>query len=297
MKNLKKLAIAIALGASVALFDCQIAFAYPQPVAVITNYEEVAEGIAIQRANGTPNGADALLYPGDTITGNVGYVKIQCGPYADFHAQNGAYVISYAPPSGIGGVAQNALDYVSSFWNNVESVVSGAGRGLGDNLNLNPQPGFDVTLMNSQTVHFSWDGSAKNFLIKDEKGKKVFEKNVNEKNFIDVVPKAAKLKAGQKYSWSIDNKGNFKFIVLDTKVEKEICDKLAEIDAENISTEERVLKKAAYIQLISDLYPETVDLYWLSAQWLSEISPTTEQLKETKSILLKKCARHLDSEM
>ena len=298
MKNLKKFAVLIALCAAFTLSNVQTAFAYPKPIALITNYEDVASGISIQRANGTPSGSDALLYPGDAITGNVGYVKIKCAPYADFHASNGAYVISYNPPSGISGVAHNVIDYASSFWNNVESVVSGISRGAEDDLNLNPQPGFDVTLLTNQTVHFAWDGAAKIFVIKDDNGKKIFDKSVGNTSELEIDPKAAKLKAGQQYTWSIDGGlSAYKFTLLDEQTEKEILDKLAAIDAENISHEERALKKAAYVQLISELYPDTVDLYWLSAQWLSEISPTDEGLKENKSVLLKKCSRHLDDEM
>ena len=289
----------MAFFAAFAWSDFQIAFAYPKPVAVITNYDEVAGGIAIQRANGTPGGADALLYPGDAITGNVGYVKIKCAPYADFQARNGAYIISYNPPSGISGVAQNAIDTISSFWNNVENIVTGASRGSADDLNLNPQPGFDVTLLASQKVRFAWDNTnAKNFVIKNEQGKKVFEKAIGVDSAIDVEPSMLKLKAGQKYTWGLDdNSSAYKFTVLDEQSEKEILEKLAEIEAENISDEERTLKKAAYVQLISDLYSDTVDLYWLSEQWLSKISPTDENLKRDKSVLLKKCARHLDEEL
>ncbi len=299
LSNLKKIAVLMAFFAAFAWSDFQIAFAYPKPVAVITNYDEVAGGIAIQRANGTPGGADALLYPGDAITGNVGYVKIKCAPYADFQARNGAYIISYNPPSGISGVAQNAIDTISSFWNNVENIVTGASRGSADDLNLNPQPGFDVTLLASQKVRFAWDNTnAKNFVIKNEQGKKVFEKAIGVDSAIDVEPSMLKLKAGQKYIWGLDdNSSAYKFTVLDEQSEKEILEKLAEIEAENISDEERTLKKAAYVQLISDLYSDTVDLYWLSEQWLSKISPTDENLKRDKSVLLKKCARHLDEEL
>ena len=297
MRVLKKLAFALVLGAALMLGNFQTALAYPKPVAVITNYDEISSGIAIQRANGMPRGSDALLYPGDAITGNVGYVQMKCAPYADFHAQNGAYIISYNPPSGIRGVAQNIVDYASSFWNNVETVVSEASRGSEDDLNLRPQPGFDVTLLTNQLVCFAWDGSAKNFVIVNEAGEKIFEKTISGAKKFDVVPSAANLKVGQKYSWSVNENEQFTFTVLDAQTEKEILDGLAEIDLENLSAEERALKKASYVQLVSDIYPDKVDLYWLSAQWLAEISPTDKKLKDDRFVLLKKCARHLDDEM
>lgn len=297
MSAWKKFLCALVFGAALTLGNFQTAWAYPKPVAVITNYDKISDGIAIQRANGTPTGSEALLYPGDAITGNVGYVKIKCAPYADFHARNGAYVISYNPPSGIRGLAQNVIGYASSFWNNVETVVSGASRGSDEDLNLKPQPGFDVTLLTNQTVCFAWDGSAKNFVITDAAGDRVFEKAIGGAKKLNVVPSAANLKAGQKYSWSVNENDSFKFSVLDAQTEKEILDGLANIDAENLSSDERALKKAAYVQLVSDIYPDKVDLYWLSAQWLSEISPTDKNLKDDRFVLLKKCSQHLDDEM
>ena len=299
MINLQKFTLAALFSLAITLLNFQTGFAYPKPVALITNYEEVATGIAIQRANGKPSGSDALLYPGDAITGNVGYITIKFAPYADFHARNGAYIISYNPPSEIVQVANNVIDYATSFWNNVESVNTGASRGSDDKLNLNPQPGFDVTLLPNQTVHFAWEKSSTGkFNIKTENGKKIFEKSINGKNELDIKLGSIKLKPDTKYIWNVDGDSHeYKFSVLDNNTEKKIIGKLAEIDTENVSSEEKILKKATYLQLISDLYPEKVDLYWLSVQLLSEIFPTEESLKESKSVMLRKYSRHLDEEM
>lgn len=269
-----------------------------KPVAIIENYEEVAGDIVIQRASGTPNGAEALLYPDDKITGKLDNVKIQCTPYAEFQTKDGAYIISYDPPSGIGEIAYNVIDYASAFWNNVESVNTAASRGSDDDLNLNPKPGFNVTLLQNQPVTFAWDSSASNFYIKDDTGKKIFETNVKGKNSVEIFPNELNLNVEQKYSWCLDDNAKaYEFTILDAQTEKEILAKLEEIDAEHISDDERILKKSAYVQLISDIYSDKVDLYWLSEQWLSKCSPTDEKLKESKSVLLRKCAHHLDEEM
>ena len=160
-----------------------------------------------------------------------------------------------------------------------------------------PQPGYDVTLLMNQTIRFAWDSkSTGKFVIKDDKGKIIFEKKISaDANRLDLVPAAAKLKAGQKYSWSVDTDATiFTFTVLDAQSEKELLDNFAEIDTDkNLSAEERILKKATYVQLLSDKHSNTLDLYWLSAQWLSEISPVDENLDAEKFYLLKKCNRHL----
>lgn len=269
-----------------------------KPVAIIENYEEVAGDIVIQRASGTPNGAEALLYPDDKITGKLDNVKIQCTPYAEFQIKDSAYIIFYDPPSGIGEIAYNVIDYASAFWNNVESINTAASRGSNDDLNLSPKPGFNVTLLQNQPVTFAWDSSASNFYIKDDTGKKIFEANVKGKNFVEIIPSKLNLNVEQKYSWCLDDNATaYEFTILDAQTEKEILAKLEEIDAEHISDDERILKKSAYVQLISDIYSNKIDLYWLSAQWLSEMSSADENLKNTKNVLMKKCVHHLDEEM
>ena len=156
-----------------------------------------------------------------------------------------------------------------------------------------PQPGFDVTLFMNYTVHFAWSKKVTgNFVIMDNSGKKVFEKAISDTNSLDIVPKEIKLEAGQKYSWSVNDNKVYRFTILDKQSEKELLKNLAEIDAEKVSPEERAVEKAIYVQELSRLYSDTLDLYWLSAQWLSEISTSNERLKEEKCNLIEKCTQH-----
>ena len=148
--HMKKLVAGILMSAAVMVTNP--VFAYPNPVAVITNYDSIAGSISIYRANGEPDGAEALLYPGDQITGSVGYVQIKCGPYADFYSSGSAYVISYNPPSGFWQVANKVINTVSDFWNNIESVVTGASRGGEKEYDLSPLPGYDVTLLKNEEI-------------------------------------------------------------------------------------------------------------------------------------------------
>lgn len=167
-------------------------------------------------------------------------------------------------------------------------------RGDDEKFNKAPQPGFDVTLLLNQTAHFTWDDKTTGkFIIKDDTGKIIFDAAVGSKNSLDITPGDLNLKSGQKYSWSVDGKKFYKFTILDAESEKAILDNLAEIDAaENLSEEVRTINKAIYLQQLSKLYPDTLDLYWLSAQWLSEISSTDENIANEKNRLLKKCVQH-----
>lgn len=283
---------------TVMLIHFQPVFAQ-QPVAVIMNYSELSGRLTITRANGNFGGSPALLYPGDQITGDVGYIKFEFHPYADFFSNGKAYVITYNPPLGIDKILLDVENEFYAFLDNVERVVGGVSRGSSEEINLNPQPGFNVTLLSNQKVIFSWDESEnKIFSIKDDKGDKIFEQKVDGITSIEIIPANINLKAGQKYIWNLDQDDrDYQLTVLEENTEKEILSKLTEIDSENISDNEKILKKATYVQLISNVYPEKFDLYWLSSQWLINLKPTTNAEKEKKEILLEKCYDNLEDKM
>lgn len=166
-----------------------------------------------------------------------------------------------------------------------------------DKADLTPSPGFNATLLMNQTVYFAWQIDGKNFVIRDAKGKTVFEQAVGDSKELEILPGKLKLKAGQQYSWGLDNDTRYTFTILPKQIEQELLDNLAELDAEKISAEERAIKKASYIQALSENYPNDFDLYWLSAQWMFEISPTDKKIKDDKKILLARCIDHLNDAM
>jgi hypothetical protein len=60
--------------------------------------------------------------------------------------------------------------------------------------------------------------------------------------------------------------------VLSEQSEYEILDGLAKLDADKNAAREKTINKAAFLQMISDDYPDMIDLYWLSLQLLPKIS-------------------------
>ena len=272
------------------------AFAYPKAVAAIINYDDLAGRLTITRAHGEPGGHESLLYPGDQITGDVDAIKFGFVDYANFYFNGRAYVITFNPPSKIEELLQKGIAYIESCYYNVERYVEGVSLGILDDLNLKPQPGFEATLFYNQNVIFAWENSNhKIFTIKDEHGKKIFEKKIEGLTSIDINPSSIKLKAGQNYTWNFDVTGkNYKFTLFDENAEKEILSQLATIDSENISANEKILKKAAYVQLLSDAHSDTIDLYWLSLQLLIDFKPSTKHEEKLQEILLKRCENNLN---
>ena len=69
--------------------------------------------------------------------------------------------------------------------------------------------------------------------------------------------------------------------------EKQVMDGLAGIEAEQIPVHEKVVRKAAFLQLISDAYPDTIDLYWLSLQLLQGVAVNNSDAKAVCGIKLR----------
>ena len=269
-------------------------FAYPAAVAVITNYykDSLAGRITIHRANGKPDSTEEYLYPNDRITGDIAAVKFKFSANAKSNLEGNEYVIVYEPPSFLGGLADSAINAFSRFWTpNEEELKPHVTMGIVKATDLTPQPGYNPTLLSNQKIIFSWwDSDKKNFLITDEKGKKVFEQKIDGLTSIELDASKLKLQAGKKYFWNVDDELNgYTLTLLDKKTEAEILSALAKIDSENISESDRLLKKVSYLQLVSDTFPEKINLYWLSAQLLLNFNPADNNDDLCKDIFLKRC--------
>ncbi len=319
MSVLKKFVILLVLCAVVSLSNFQIASAYPEPVAVISNYKKVKNGISIQRASGPARGSKALLYPGDKITGDVGYITIECGPYANFHnVKNQYYLITYDPPSWIDGLVDNLYDVMRVFWKKANVILAQNGekrinlmtRGAESNLesygiDLNPRPGFSATLLKDQKIIFAGVGETdsfgktiapKNYVVKDSHGQEIYNGSFDKDGKAELNVTSQNFKAGEKYTWVVDDSAEYDFTILDEETTKKIHEYFAEIDAKKTSEEERTLEKAFWAQYVSDTSDGKINLYWLSAQLLTSISPKSDDARQEKYTMLQKYHEHLMEE-
>ena len=325
MSILKKLAFILAICIGVSVGHFQTAFAYPAKcVAIISNYNSIDKTrILIHRANGPAPAAEALLYPGDIITGDVGYIEIERGPYADFHAVNGAYVISYDPPPRLIQIAENIIRQIEIFRTKVDvlcgkpvelAVDAIAKRSAESNdlaasygFDFNPQPGFDTTLIGDEKVRFAGvietDEKTKqrimpkSYVIKDSIGQEVYSGVFNDAGEAELDLSLQNFQVGEKYAWIVDYSYEYHFTILDEETAQIVKACFSEIEAKRISPEQCALEKASWVQEISDDSDGKVDLYWLSTQLLTEISPKSDEDKLRKYRLLERCEHHFQSEL
>jgi hypothetical protein len=133
-----------------------------------------------------------------------------------------------------------------------------------------------ATLLMDTPIVLSWQISGiRKFIVMDARAEKVFEKDVRNRSEISFSAAEAGLKRGETYSWRFDawdTKEVNALSVLSEQSEYEILDGLAKLDADKNAAREKTINKAAFLQMISDDYPDMIDLYWLSLQLLPKIS-------------------------
>ena len=144
-----------------------------------------------------------------------------------------------------------------------------------------PQPGYDVTVVPREPIRFTWNkeaGEAKAVVFSDKNGKEVFRKAVSD--YFDLKAEEIGIKPGETYSWKIEGleSGISPVIrLLSSENINQIKNDFKVIDGESKNEEEKRLRKIAYLQFMSDMYPEEIDLYWLSFQYLEKMETLSKK--------------------
>jgi hypothetical protein len=114
-------------------------------------------------------------------------------------------------------------------------------------------------------------------------GKSIVEMPVAANATIVVSLEQLPLKPGESYSVQLRGDAalrKFTASVVKKELGEQVIQGLADIDREGLAEAEAVVRKAAYCQMISDLYPDTLDLYWLSFQLLRDSRATLTKEQE-----------------
>ena len=142
-------------------------------------------------------------------------------------------------------------------------------------------PGSVSTLITGYPFKFLWCGEkARRVVITDSTGNPVFAQTVKGLQSLVITPEKMGLKKGESYSWEVEGShcSGEQLRLLEGENESVVIDAFAKIaGTEKLSDNDKVLAKAAFVQFLSESYPDDVALNWLCY----ELTDTLEQ----KSVL------------
>ncbi|MCK4761254.1 MAG: hypothetical protein KAW12_03580 [Candidatus Aminicenantes bacterium] len=248
--------------------------------------------------NGLPAKVDAKLhmklYPGDKLyrTTAVDRILVDFLPYAEVERlSKNTLVIVFNPPEN----KENIFTKIGKFFGLVQVDfydTSAASKGLSEEFYL---PGENATVIPGQKICFHSRDKSKEVVVKEWRGKEIFRKKITGKS-ICLLPKTVGIVQDKVYTWAVVNGAEVFYRsmikLLDRETGRVIGKDLERIESEAISDERKKIKKAAYLQLMSDMYPGQVNLYWLSYRFLKDINSDNEEVKETAETLMKRCVEY-----
>ena len=151
---------------------------------------------------------------------------------------------------------------------------------------ITPMPGYGATLLPGVPVRFAWCGKGKTILFRSADGKIIYRASVEGRSEIPLTPEEIGLKQGIMYTWEIegiDIDELYQVRLIDRKLADVVKIDLAEIDGfKAVEKNEKAIRKAVYLQMVSDLYPKEADLYWQSIQLLGDDSDSTAEKLRTR---------------
>ncbi len=147
-------------------------------------------------------------------------------------------------------------------------------------------PGYNVTLLDGYAVDFCVDGGFKagqKLVVTGDQ--QIYRKEITDPNVVSVTPDEIKMEPGKSYTWKVEGSGLddiYKVRLLDNALAEKVKQDLAKIDAAKDSEQDKILAKAAYLQIVSDRNPEKIDLYWLSYQFLNQLDGNLDEVNNLK---------------
>lgn len=219
--------------------------------------------------------ANMDLYAGDelTKTPDVRTVRISwfAPPLTHAVAINKTTVrIVAEAPKDRKSIATHAADTIPFLKKlNLRSSMAMARNDAPCTLFMLPMPGYNATLLPNENVVFSWATGGTTFLIVDRKWYQHVRIPLSGERSVSLTPERIGIKPGETFTWQVDGSGSdeiYQIRLARPEQTSLVREGLALIDKSTADSEERAVRKAAYLQLLSDIYPKDLDLYWLSAQ-------------------------------
>lgn len=264
-----------------------------------------SEAIVIERSGQSfPCSKGELLYEGDILKGaNVNSLAVEWHPYAKTQSISATEIkVVYQPP----GAMDMAVYKLQEFFGFVDKeaqaqyAATRGGEKIQTEALIFPQPGFKATALTGYPITFAWgETKGRGLVIENNKKEIIFKKAITGISTLILKQEEIGMQPGEQYTWRIEGMyDKYKISLADNKVTKEIIAGLDIIDQGSGSAEEKLLNKAAYLQMISDDQAQSVDLYWLSYQFLQSINTVGNAELGGRVILLKnRFGQHLENTM
>lgn len=235
------------------------------------------------------------LYPGDELykKDNIKSVKFDFLSYAGVKIKNKSrLIIVINPPENKESIVKD----IGKFLGLLKMKFKEIRGGTRDPGKIGTGPLKNATLIADREIYFGSYLKGKTIVFKELHGKEVFRKTLGDNPVL--IPGKAGLVWGKTYTWEIRRGETLHerllIRVLSRENEAFVKKALQQIDSVTISADEKIVKKAAYLQFVSDLYPGQIDMYWLSFHILNS---NMNKLREDEAIdmsdvLLDRCFEH-----
>jgi hypothetical protein len=235
------------------------------------------------------------LYMGDTVKKkpSVKSLKIKWAPYVRGAERGQTYleVVASKPDTLKGGTLTSAVkQYVSDF---VKIPTYGTTAAV----TRDPKGRFPsfATLLHDYPLKIVKSEEDRFAIVVDSQRKKVWETQVKGGSELLISQKEIQMSPGEQYTLTITGstlKRALTITVIDETLRNEVTKGLADMESEKASPLDAIIQKVAYCQLVSDVYPDKLDLYWLGNQLLEE--NTMEPSEDQRAIIERLKQRYLN---
>lgn len=236
------------------------------------------------------------LFVGDKVVKkpNSSELKIKYAPYASGKKLSETTLqVDFQPPENNKGIVQRVEEFLG-FIKTEHIVTIGATRGDSDYIRV-PQPNNNATVIPGYKITFNLGSGLEKYIVfKDSNGANILRKGITEKAKLQLTPEEIGMKPHEVYTWSIirtENNKQYKIRLLNNSLVKQIVTDLNDISRQYQNETDKRIRKAAYLQFMSNTYREDIDLYWLSYQIMEEIEDR-DKLSNDNMVILEEIRRN-----
>jgi hypothetical protein len=241
------------------------------PIGVLDNKDKLNVKIIRNNSEFITNARSVKLFRDDYIVcKDFKNIKFNWAPYTGGTLTNDSTMqVIFSPPEKIKGFFEKISETFVDYFGLVREGFHSSNTVVRD-FDKIETPDSTITALTFFPVKFTGSNGS-DFSVYDSSGQKVCNMKLGAVDFFLLNPAEYKFNNGESYTWEIKNtnfsrKGIIKF--LDENRCKIIKGNFDIIDKKIKNKKDRIIKKASYLQVISDIYFNDVDLYWLSYQMI-----------------------------